>query len=164
MTIIHLGPPLPVGSSGTPRSAERATLNVLLYLALLRMGFTWPALSPGPPVRSYRTLSALPYSIEYPAASSPKREFGNTGPVGGGLLSVALAFGSPRLGVTQHPALWSSDFPPVEKTTGDRQLFSNLTMVCASEPYVHSRLTPRRMNPVTTNVHILCRYAPVDHC
>jgi len=47
------------------------------------------------------------------------------GPVGGGLLSVALAFRSPRLAVNQHPALWSSDFPPVVKTTGDRQLFSN---------------------------------------
>ena len=29
----------------------------------------------------------------------------------GGLFSVALAVGSPPLGVTQHPALWSSDFP-----------------------------------------------------
>jgi hypothetical protein len=32
-------------------------------------------------------------------------------PVIGGLLSVALSVGSPRLGVTQQPALWSSDFP-----------------------------------------------------
>jgi hypothetical protein len=31
----------------------------------------------------------------------------------GGIFSVALSFSSPRLGVTQHPALWSSDFPPV---------------------------------------------------
>jgi len=29
----------------------------------------------------------------------------------GGLLSVALSIGSPRLGVAQHPALWSPDFP-----------------------------------------------------
>ena len=29
----------------------------------------------------------------------------------GDLLSVALAVESPRLGVTQHRALWSSDFP-----------------------------------------------------
>lgn len=29
----------------------------------------------------------------------------------GGLFSVALSIGSPRLGVTQHLALWSSDFP-----------------------------------------------------
>ena len=30
---------------------------------------------------------------------------------GGGLLSVALSRGSPRVGVTDHPALWSPDFP-----------------------------------------------------
>jgi len=29
----------------------------------------------------------------------------------GGLLSVPLSVGSPRLGVTQHRALWSPDFP-----------------------------------------------------
>jgi len=28
------------------------------------------------------------------------------------MLSVALSVGSPLLGVTQHPALWSPDFPP----------------------------------------------------
>src|SRR5213592_876449 len=29
----------------------------------------------------------------------------------GGLLSVALSCGSPRLAVSQHPALWSPDLP-----------------------------------------------------
>ena len=29
----------------------------------------------------------------------------------GGLFSVALSFGSPRLAVSQHPALWSPDLP-----------------------------------------------------
>src|SRR5205807_7068107 len=47
-----------------------------------------------PPVGSYPTISPLP------AAST------------GGVISVALSFGSPRLGVTQRPALWSPDFPP----------------------------------------------------
>ena len=32
-------------------------------------------------------------------------------PAIGGLFSVALSFGSPRLGVTQHPVLWSPDVP-----------------------------------------------------
>lgn len=45
-----------------------------------------------PLVRSYRTVAPLP-------------------PAGGGIFSVALALGSPPLGVTQHPALRSSDFP-----------------------------------------------------
>jgi hypothetical protein len=30
---------------------------------------------------------------------------------GGGFFSVALSFPSPGLGVTQHPVLWSPDFP-----------------------------------------------------
>jgi hypothetical protein len=30
----------------------------------------------------------------------------------GGLLSVALSRGSPRVGVTDHPAVWSPDLPP----------------------------------------------------
>ena len=49
-------------------------------------------------VRSYRTLSPLPVyaSIDL-----------------GGLLSVALAVGLRRPGVTWHPALWSPDFPPI---------------------------------------------------
>ena len=29
----------------------------------------------------------------------------------GGVFSVALSVGLPPLGVTQHPVLWSSDFP-----------------------------------------------------
>ena len=33
----------------------------------------------------------------------------------GGLLSVALSCASPRLGVTQHPALWSPDVPRTDR-------------------------------------------------
>ena len=33
----------------------------------------------------------------------------------GGLLSVALSRGSPRVGVTHHPALWSPDFPQLSR-------------------------------------------------
>ncbi len=32
----------------------------------------------------------------------------------GGVISVALSLGSPRVGVTDFPALWSPDFPPVD--------------------------------------------------
>jgi len=49
--------------------------QTLPYLALLRVGFTWPARSPGPPVSSYLTVSPLPLT---------RRERG-------GLLSVALS-------------------------------------------------------------------------
>jgi hypothetical protein len=68
--------------------------QALPYLVLLRMGFAWLLVLPREPVSSYLTVSPLP-------------------PVtGGGLLSVALSLGLPSPGVTRHPALRSSDFPP----------------------------------------------------
>ena len=68
--------------------------QALPYLALLRVGFSKPAMSPLPLVSSYLTFSPLPWTYH------------------GGLVSVALSLGLPPLGITQHPALWSSDFPP----------------------------------------------------
>src|SRR5215469_8630640 len=62
------------------------------YLVLLRAGFTWPA---GHPAAG----GLLPH--HFTLAGLCRR-----------CLSVALSFGSPRLGVTQRPALWSPDFPP----------------------------------------------------
>jgi len=52
-------------------------------------------------VRSYRTVSPLPAFA-------------------GGLFSVALSRESPRLAVSQHPALWSPDFPPARLGAGVR--------------------------------------------
>ena len=99
--IIPLGPPLPVGSSNQPGDIVRATrpLRGLAPGGVCRA----PLVTEGA-VRSYRTFSPLP----------PNH--------GGGLFSVALSFRSPRLAVSQHPALWSSDFPPVQpvvRRTGD---------------------------------------------
>ena len=54
----------------------------------------------------------------YLAGRSPGRRWALTPPFHrcrdrcrGCVISVALSFGSPRLGVTQRPALWSPDFP-----------------------------------------------------
>src|SRR5437763_8724415 len=63
--------------------------------ALLRVGFAEPPESPRALVRSYRTVSPLPV---------PRGAIG-------GLFSVALSCGSPRLAASQHPALWSPDLP-----------------------------------------------------
>src|SRR5438309_10934523 len=68
------------------------------------MGFTEPPGSPRALVRSYRTVSPLPV---------PSRAIG-------GLLSVALSCGSPRLGVTQHPALRSPDVPRTDHHSEER--------------------------------------------
>lgn len=67
------------------------------YLVLLRVEFTLLRTVTSRPVRSYRTLSALPVLL----------------PAIGGLLSVALVVGLRRPGVTWHPARWSPDFPPL---------------------------------------------------
>jgi hypothetical protein len=121
VTIIPLACRLPGTSSDLPGdSAGRPQTPP--YLVLHRMGFTQLPRSPGELVRSYRTVSPLP---------RPKR---------GGLLSVALAFASPRLHVMEHPALWCSDFPPGWKP-GDRLACSDHEMVI-----VH-RFTPLYSKP-----------------
>ena len=77
--------------------SQRGPRHKRAYLILLRVEFTLqPAVTSGP-VRSYRTLSALPVLAERAI---------------GGLLSAALVVGLHRPGVTWHPALWSPDFPP----------------------------------------------------
>jgi len=63
------------------------------------MGFTEPAELPRPLVRSYRTVSPSPVPDTVGCRAI------------GGLFSVALSCGSPRLAVSQHPALWSPDLP-----------------------------------------------------
>jgi hypothetical protein len=61
VAIICLGRPLPerLGATDPGVIAERDTL-LPLYAVLLQVGFTEPAPSPGPLVRSYRTVSPLP--------------------------------------------------------------------------------------------------------
>jgi hypothetical protein len=78
--------------AGRPRTLAQGT--VVPLLALLRVGFTEPPQSPAALVVSYTAFSPLP----------PRKR-------GGGLFSVALSRGSPRVGVTDHPALWSPDLP-----------------------------------------------------
>ena len=91
-TAIYLGTTLPQPSSGLPGNSA-SSLDVPC-VTLLRTRFTEPARSPWPLVVSYTTVSPLP-----PACAD------------GGLLSVALSRGLPRVGVTHRPALWSPDVP-----------------------------------------------------
>ena len=62
-------------------------------------GFTKLHKSPYGLVRFYRTVSPVQRPICYIKSRRCS------------LLSVALSIASPLLGVTQHPALWSPDFP-----------------------------------------------------
>ena len=47
----------------------------------------------------------------------------------GGSFSVALSVGLPRLGITQHRALWSSDFPQAEHTARDCPANSTFSII-----------------------------------
>src|SRR3954467_4308942 len=98
-TAIPLRLPLPTASSGLPGSSGGPPSNASC-LTLLRVGFAEPPESPRALVVSYTTVSPLP----------PRKRRG-------GLFSVALSRGSPRVGVTDHPALWSPDFPRRRRST-----------------------------------------------
>src|SRR5436190_2224117 len=100
--VIPLGPGSLQGSCDLPGDSERATRRTLArppppYLVLLRVGFTKLPGHPG-------TGALLPHRFTLAVAGFPRRL--------GGLISVALSFVSRRLGITQHTALRSSDFPP----------------------------------------------------
>ena len=88
---IHLGPPLPTGSCGLPAYSGGPPSDARCS-TLLRAGFAEPTGSLRPLVVSCTTVSPLPTCA-------------------GGLFSVALSRGSPRVGVAHRPALRSPDLP-----------------------------------------------------
>ena len=97
--IISLGPTLLPASSSLPGTqVARAAPRPLFGLA--PGGVCHAASVTSGPVRSYRTLSPLPVRPARTRAAI------------GGLLSAALSVALRRPGVTRHPALRSSDFPP----------------------------------------------------
>ena len=99
--IISLGRRLPGASSGRTREhhAGRASPALASRIALLF------GLAPGGVYRADLVTQAagelLPHRFTLARSLATP----------GGLLSVALSFALPRLAVSQHPALWSSDFP-----------------------------------------------------
>ena len=103
-------------------------------LALLPVGFTLPARSPGP--RCALTLRAetphhftltwsscqLSVLVVRKSLSSLTTSNGQLTTAPGGIVSVALSRSLRTVGVTHHRALWSPDFPPTatEMASGDR--------------------------------------------
>jgi hypothetical protein len=92
-TIISLGRRLPGVSSGLTREPRAGDPNALLF-----------GLAPGGVCRAG--------AVTRVAGELLPHRFTLTVLADGGLFSVALSVGLPPLGVTQHPALWSPDFPP----------------------------------------------------
>lgn len=98
------------GLASNPRVSARAG-HTLCGLAPGEVYQAGP--SPGSLVGSYPTVSPLPQPRGH-AAGGPKavrRYSRRPRGVRGGLFSVALARGFPRVAVSNHPALWSPDVP-----------------------------------------------------
>ena len=113
---------MPVASCGLPAGIGRAALE------RLRRGPGGPPLdlAPGGVCRAARVTpgagALLPHRFTLTSAST------------GGLFSVALSRGSPRVGVTDHPALWSPDFPRQPGGCRDRPADSSHGAGYAGQP------------------------------
>ena len=134
---IHLGRRLPDDSCGLPGSKGGPPAPCL---TLLQVGFTEPSESPRTLVRSYRTVAPLPVRSSRSAI--------------GGLFSVALSCGSPRLGVTQHFALWSPDVP----RTGRCPYAATRPTHHRRQSLAHLRRRARRKCPTGERRHVIAEH------
>jgi hypothetical protein len=105
---IHLGPALPPASCGPPGDSA-GPASAAAMVAAVRPLFD---LAPGGVYRAGRSPGRW---CALTAPFHPCHAPGSPGPFGG-LFSVALSCGSPRLAVSQHPALWRPDFPRSRRT------------------------------------------------
>ncbi len=98
---IHLGLPLPAGSSGPPAGIGRAALERLRRTAADRR--------PSRPCSGWGLPSRAGHPVRWWSLTPPFHPHRRR--TAGGLFSVALSRGSPRVAVSDHPALWSPDVP-----------------------------------------------------
>ena len=157
--IIHLRPPLlaafrwalrpsratyPEARAGSPQLLPQTPAGVLLVL--LQVGFAVPRLSP-----------IARWSLTPPFHPYPDRDpRGERYP--GGLFSVALSRGSPRVGVTHHLALWSPDFPQLAPRSPSRLVQS--TILCRVHP---NRVPAVQFGVASTESQQLGRSATLDN-
>lgn len=113
--IIHLRRLLPTAFArgrATYPDASRGQRSNSVRRRLVRRRAALLGLAPGGVCR------ATP--VTWGAGGLLHRRFTLTTVAGGGLFSVALSRGSPRVGVTHHPALWSPDFPQLSPRSPGR--------------------------------------------
>ena len=121
-TVIYLGAHVTVRLLARYPSADRAGPS-RSYSRLLRMGFTKP-----PRCRDAGGLLHHRFSFSLYACAQV-----------GVFFSAALSVGSPRLAVSQHPALWSPDFPHAGVSPGRATVWPALQgHIVASEAIVAS--------------------------
>gem|GEM_PF-2945829 len=119
--IIYLGRLLPAASSDLTRGQRRAAANIPLF-GLAPGGVYLAGRSPGrwcaltAPFHPYPVLE-VGSLLEFGKTEFQQRSNLQYGAV---RISVALSLGSPPLGITQHPALRSSDFPQTPLIPGAR--------------------------------------------
>jgi hypothetical protein len=104
---IHLGLPSPAGSCGLPAGSGGLPSNACAGRSPAPLD-----LAPGGVYRAARVTPG--------AGGLLHHRFTLTAPRSGGLFSVALSRGSPRVGVANHPALWSPDVPRRDARTPTR--------------------------------------------
>jgi hypothetical protein len=117
--IIPLGTPIARVLKRPTRELGRATLDAPLF-GLAPGGVYRAPMSPPGPVSSYLTVSPLPRGE---TEASPSGRF----------VFCGTFLPSPGLRITEHPALWSSDFPPPRSAVwqdrgGDHSTCSTLPM------------------------------------
>ena len=123
MAIIHLGLPLPTASCDLPANIERAARS---HRPCGPLG-----LAPG---GVYRAAM-----VTHGAGGLLHHRFTLARITPGGLFSVALSRGLPRVGVTHRLALWSPDFPRHLRAAITRPT-RPLRRLRAHLPRVHSRM------------------------
>jgi len=121
--IINLGQQLPVASSDLPGSSGGPPSNTPLH------GLAPDGVCLASPV-TRGTGELLPRLFTL----TPRQ-------ARGGMFSVALSLGSPPVAVSDHPALWSSDFPPARRRASDHPACSDT---------VHSPMTHWSLQQVFT--------------
>ncbi len=97
---IHLGPPSPTGSSDLPAGSDGPPSNACAAPSRKPLG-----LAPGGVYRAAPVTRGAGGLLHHRFTLAPRFA------AGGGLFSVALSRGSPRVAVDNHPALRSPDFP-----------------------------------------------------
>ena len=125
-----------------------AEADAFPYLALLQVGFSSISVH----TETWCALTAPFHPCLCPTLTSRAI---------GGLVSVALSIVSRRLGVTQHPAWWSPDFPP-RRCRGDRPALS-VSLSIREVDCTTGQLCGRELHLRLTVLHRNLRHQRAQH-
>jgi hypothetical protein len=125
---------------------HRCPLLVSSYLALLRVTLTLPVMSPRP--RWALTPPFHPYLSRLRSLlAAGRRRY----------IFCGAGVGSLRLGITQHPTLWSPDFPPERVFRRSSDLLQRAHYYIVSTTVVQGHLKIDRPLPVCYSTPLLKR-------